>query len=120
MADTSVVDLDTDFMRFGRCDLDILNAEVLAGFPGNCCLYPVSACSSLVVLARVVFLGLDSRLPALHRYPFRSAQCLHRHALRIRMPSPTCNAVIGVCKRKLEKDAFSVYVKDGGLNVPCR
>ena len=120
MADTSVVDLDTNFMRLGWCDLDILNAEVLAGFPGNCCLYPVSACSSLVVVARVILLGLDSRFRALHQYPFRSAQCLHRDALRIRMPSPTCNAVIGVGKRKLEKDAFSMYVKDGGLDVPCR
>jgi hypothetical protein len=36
MADTSVVDLDTDFVRAGRQDLDLLNGEVLAGFPGNC------------------------------------------------------------------------------------
>lgn len=36
MADTSVVDLDTDFVRAGRQDLDLLNGEVLAGFPGYC------------------------------------------------------------------------------------
>lgn len=35
VADTSVVDLDTDFVSLGRSDLNILNGEVLAGFPGN-------------------------------------------------------------------------------------
>ena len=36
VADTSVVDLDADLVGPGGRDLDILNGEVLAGFPGNC------------------------------------------------------------------------------------
>jgi hypothetical protein len=36
MADTGVVNLDTDFVRPRRQNLDLLNGEVLAGFPGNC------------------------------------------------------------------------------------
>ena len=35
MADTSVVDLDSDLVGFGRGDLDILDAQVLAGLPGD-------------------------------------------------------------------------------------
>lgn len=35
VADTGVVDLNADLMGLGRGDLDILDAEVLAGFPGN-------------------------------------------------------------------------------------
>lgn len=35
VADTCVVDLDTDFVSLGRSDLDILDGEVFAGFPGN-------------------------------------------------------------------------------------
>lgn len=35
VADTGVVDLDTDFVSFGRSDLDVFDAKVLAGFPGN-------------------------------------------------------------------------------------
>jgi hypothetical protein len=35
MADTSVVDLDADFVLSGRCDFDIFNGEVFAGFPRN-------------------------------------------------------------------------------------
>lgn len=35
MADTRVVDLDADFVGAGRQDLDLLNGEVLAGFPGH-------------------------------------------------------------------------------------
>jgi len=36
MADTSVVDLDADLVRFRWSDFDVLNGEVLAGFPGYC------------------------------------------------------------------------------------
>lgn len=35
VADTRVVDLDADFVRLGGCDLDVLDAERLAGLPGN-------------------------------------------------------------------------------------
>jgi len=35
VADASVVDLDTDFMRLRRCNFDLLDREVLAGLPGN-------------------------------------------------------------------------------------
>jgi hypothetical protein len=45
MANTSVINLNPHFMRPGRSNLDILDAEVLAGFPGNCCLYAVSLSS---------------------------------------------------------------------------
>jgi hypothetical protein len=38
MADTSVVDLNAHFMCLGWRNLDVLDGEVLAGFPGNCCL----------------------------------------------------------------------------------
>ena len=46
MADTSVVDLDTDFVGSGRKDLNLLDGEVLAGFPGNCSLWFASVGSS--------------------------------------------------------------------------
>ena len=36
MADTSVVDLDTDFVGARGQNLDFLNGEVLASFPGYC------------------------------------------------------------------------------------
>ena len=35
MADTSVVDLNADLVGLGRGNLDGLDAQVLAGFPGN-------------------------------------------------------------------------------------
>jgi hypothetical protein len=35
VADTGVVDLNADLVGLGGCDLDILNGEILAGFPGN-------------------------------------------------------------------------------------
>lgn len=35
MADAGVADLDADLMGLGRRHLDILNAELLAGAPGN-------------------------------------------------------------------------------------
>lgn len=38
MAYTGVVDFDPDLMGLGRGDLDILDAELLAGFPGDSCL----------------------------------------------------------------------------------
>ena len=35
VADTSVVDLDTDFMGLRRGDLDVLDGQLLAGLPGD-------------------------------------------------------------------------------------
>lgn len=35
MADTSVHNLDADFMCFWRGNLDVLDGQVLASFPGN-------------------------------------------------------------------------------------
>ena len=35
MADTGVVDLDADLVGLGGSNLNILDGEVLAGFPGN-------------------------------------------------------------------------------------
>lgn len=35
MADTSVVNLNTDFVGLRGCHLDLLNAQVLAGLPGD-------------------------------------------------------------------------------------
>lgn len=35
MADTSVVNLNADFVSLGGSDLDVLNGEGLAGSPGN-------------------------------------------------------------------------------------
>jgi len=50
MADTSVIDLDADFMSFGGSDLNVLDGKVLASFPGNCCLYEsVSHCNKLII-----------------------------------------------------------------------
>ena len=77
MADTSVVDLDTDFMCLGRCDLDILNGEVLASFPGNRCLCHSQHPALL-------------RSSARRRYPFRNHAIHHLALLRIRTPSPAC------------------------------
>lgn len=36
MADTGVVDLNSHFMSLRWGDLDVLDAEVLSCFPGNC------------------------------------------------------------------------------------
>jgi hypothetical protein len=44
MADTCVVDLDTDFMRSRRSDLDVFDGQVLAGFPGNRGLFQSARC----------------------------------------------------------------------------
>lgn len=38
VADTGVVDLDTDFVGPGRKNLNLLDGEVFAGFPSNCSL----------------------------------------------------------------------------------
>lgn len=46
MADTSVVDLDADFVGFGRSNFDVLNHKVLASLPGDCGLLMVSAWAS--------------------------------------------------------------------------
>lgn len=35
MADTGVVDLDTDLVGLGGSDLDVLDGQVLAGLPGD-------------------------------------------------------------------------------------
>lgn len=35
MADTGIVDLDSDLVGLGRSNLDILDREVLAGLPGH-------------------------------------------------------------------------------------
>lgn len=35
MADTSIEDLDSDFVGFWRGDLDVFDRKVLAGLPGN-------------------------------------------------------------------------------------
>jgi hypothetical protein len=40
MADTGVVDLDADFIRLGWGNLDVLDGEILACFPGDCGLCP--------------------------------------------------------------------------------
>jgi hypothetical protein len=39
MADTRVVDLDADLALLRGLDLDLLDAQVLAGLPGNGSLY---------------------------------------------------------------------------------
>ena len=44
MADTSIIDLNAHFMCFRRRNLNILDAKVFAGFPGNRCLKPSSQC----------------------------------------------------------------------------
>lgn len=38
VADARVVDLDAHFMGLGRSNLDVLDAELLASFPGDSCL----------------------------------------------------------------------------------
>lgn len=35
VADAGVVDLDTDLIRLWRCDLDVLDAQLLASLPGH-------------------------------------------------------------------------------------
>lgn len=35
VADTSVVNLDTDLVSLGRSDLDVLDAQLLASLPGD-------------------------------------------------------------------------------------
>jgi hypothetical protein len=51
MADTGVVDLNADLVGLRWSNLDILNGEVLASFPGDCCLYLCQLQVSLEVLA---------------------------------------------------------------------
>jgi hypothetical protein len=54
MADTGVVDLDADFVGSGGKNLNLLNREVLAGFPGNCSLWFVLVGSSWFRFCRKV------------------------------------------------------------------
>lgn len=42
MADTCVVNLDTDFMGLGGSNLDVLDGQLLAGFPSNSGLFGLS------------------------------------------------------------------------------
>ena len=35
MANTSIVDLNADFVGFGRCDFDVFNLKVFARFPSD-------------------------------------------------------------------------------------
>ena len=44
MADTSVVDLNTDFVCSGGKNLNLLNGEVLTSFPGDCGLFCCQLC----------------------------------------------------------------------------
>lgn len=48
VADTCVVDLDTNFVGPRGGDLDVLNCKVLAGFPGNSGLLIVSEASLVI------------------------------------------------------------------------
>jgi hypothetical protein len=84
MANPRIINLNPDFMCPWWSNLDILDAEVLAGFPGNCCLYAVST--------HPLFISALSSL---------------RRCLRIRMPSPTCE-----CRHRVEARnscAFDLY-----------
>lgn len=51
VADTGVVNLDSDLMGLGRSDLDILNGQFLASFPGDGSLasYGLDECTILVM-----------------------------------------------------------------------
>lgn len=49
VADSGVIDLDSDFMCLGRCDLDVLDAQLLASFP----CYGGLASDSLTVSGRL-------------------------------------------------------------------
>jgi hypothetical protein len=104
MTDTGVVDLDTNFVCLGCFDLDILDAEVLAGFPGNCCLcFRQHAC--LVVLWLVP--SFSASTSAFLSPPIFAPICVYiATRLRTRMPSPTCDAVIEVGGEKFEDDAL--------------
>ena len=42
MTDTSVIDLDSDFMGFWWRNFDVFDHQVLPSFPGYCSLYFVS------------------------------------------------------------------------------
>jgi hypothetical protein len=39
MADPSVVNFYSDFVGFWRRDFNIFDLQLLAGFPGDCCLW---------------------------------------------------------------------------------
>ena len=74
VADAGVVDLDADLVSFWGRNFDVLDGEILAGFPCNCRLYAVS-------------LELDCILPFVS-----SSLCagvMLARLLRIRMPSLT-------------------------------
>ena len=45
MTDTSVVDLNSDFMGFGWRDFDVFDHQVFSCFPSHCGLHPVSIAS---------------------------------------------------------------------------
>lgn len=42
MADTSVVDLNSNFMGFGRCDFDVFDHQLLSCLPCHCGLRSIS------------------------------------------------------------------------------
>ena len=58
MADSGVVDLDSDFMISGRADFNVLNREVLASFPGDGSLDSVSW-RSVMDVAACAYLACD-------------------------------------------------------------
>jgi hypothetical protein len=92
MANPRIINLNPDFMRPRRSDLYILDAEVLAGFPGNCCLYRVSTHPSFSLLGCVVRLS--------------AGVC-----------GSACDAKPHVIASKLEIHALSIYVSVGGGRV---
>lgn len=106
VADTGVVDLNADLVGLGGCDLDILNGEVLAGFPGNGSLF-----WSVQLLGPFVFSFLQSpRLSA--------AQCLSTRRADPQAPSLECRHNAG---QRSSGNNHVTKLKDRKLqNVPCR
>lgn len=59
MADTSVVDLNADFVGLWWSDLDVLNGEIFTGLPGNGGLYN-SKILVIVVIEFILYLASNS------------------------------------------------------------
>jgi hypothetical protein len=85
MADTGVVDLDADFVRLGRRDLNVLDGEVLAGLPGDCGL-----CSCQPQFSQIVYVVIVIHAPPIFLHP-----CGLAPGLRLHVAGPHAKAFVG-------------------------
>jgi hypothetical protein len=106
VADTSVVDFNADLVGPGGCNLNILNGEVLAGFPGNCGLFSSVQLSPQLDSSSACWLSASS-----------AAQCLSTVRIRKRQ---ALYAVTEGGQRSAARDTMLSLQKKELQNAPCR